>query len=82
MLRELQPQGWSSSKRTLRPRYTTLAITTWAQRLASIGISLRHSGHFLVVGAGAGWSLTIRASNQFTGTTTKKYTAAAINKKR
>src|SRR5579864_7767202 len=52
-----------------------------AHRFASRGMSLKHSGHFLVVGAAAGSSLCIRAINQFTGTTTKKYTAAAISKK-
>lgn len=40
------------------------------QRLASIGISLRHSLHFLVVGAAAG--LAILAASVFMGRTTKK----------
>ena len=55
--------------------YATLAITTCVQceqRFASRGISLRHSGHFLVVGATTGSSLCMRAISQFTGTTTKK----------
>src|SRR5580704_5036520 len=51
----------------------------WAQRLASMGISLRHSGHFLVVGSAGAGALRIRATNRFTGVTTKKYTAAATN---
>jgi hypothetical protein len=55
--------------------YAALPITTCVQcahRFASIGISLKHSGHFLVVGAAAGSSLCMRATSQFTGTTTKK----------
>lgn len=56
--------------------YAAFPITTCVQcehRFASIGISLKHSGHFLVVGAAAaGSSLCMRAINQFTGTTTKK----------
>src|ERR1039458_1991327 len=50
-----------------------------AQRRASMGISLRHSGHFLVVGSGGG-SFREREMIAFTGTTMKKYTAAAINR--
>src|SRR5271166_327054 len=64
-------------------RYAALPIigcVQCAHRFASIGISLRHSGHFFVVGAAAGSSLCIRATSQFTGITTKKYTAAAISK--
>src|SRR5579863_1680992 len=52
-----------------------------AQRLASIGISLRHSGHFFVVGSAGAGALRIRAIRRFTGVTTKKYTAAATNRK-
>src|SRR5262249_49114398 len=48
-----------------------------AQRRASSGISLRHSGHFLIVGSGAG-SRRARWMSAFAGTTTKKKTAAAI----
>src|SRR6266576_6091352 len=58
--------------------------TGWAQcaqRLASIGISLRHSGHFLVVTGGVGSSLCMRARRALTGVTTKKYTAAATSRK-
>src|ERR1700687_2314669 len=50
------------------------AATTWpqpAQRRASFGISLRHSGHFFVVGS-AGGSLRARAIRAVYGTTTKK----------
>src|SRR5690349_2302224 len=50
-----------------------------AQRLAAMGTSLRHSGHFFVVGSGGGPSpRRMRAITAFTGTMTKKYTAAAI----
>src|SRR5580658_9803438 len=52
-----------------------------AQRRASMGISLRHSGHFFVVGSAGAGSFFIREINQLTGTTTKKYTAAAIRTK-
>ena len=48
-----------------------------AHRRASIGISLRHSGHFFVVGS-AGGSLRARCISAFTGLTTKKKTATAI----
>src|SRR4029077_14121845 len=43
-----------------------------AQRRASMGISLRHSGHFLVVGSGGFSPLCMRATSAFTGVTTKK----------
>ena len=49
-----------------------------AQRRAAIGISLRQSGHFLVVGSGAASPRRIRARSVFIGSTMKKYTAAAI----
>src|SRR3954454_24114699 len=49
-----------------------------AQRRAAIGTSLRHSGHFLVVGSGATSPRRIRARMVFIGSTMKKYTAAAI----
>src|SRR5690348_18472466 len=49
-----------------------------AQRRAAIGTSLRHSGHFLVVGSGAASPRRIRARIVFIGSTMKKYTAAAI----
>jgi hypothetical protein len=42
------------------------------QRFASIGISLRHSGHFFVEGGATGSSLCMRAMSQLIGTTTKK----------
>jgi hypothetical protein len=41
-------------------------------RRASIGISLRHSGHFLVVGSGGFSPRCMRAINVLTGSTTKK----------
>ena len=46
------------------------------QRRAPIGISLRHSGHSLVVGSSP---LARRAATAFIGTTTTKYTAAATS---
>src|ERR1051326_3157870 len=49
-----------------------------AQRRAAIGTSLRHSGHFFVVGSGATSPRRIRARIVFIGSTIKKYTAAAI----
>jgi len=70
------PDCRRTQSRTVRRNfYAALPSTTCVQcahRFASIGISLKHSGHFLVVGAAAGSSLFIRASSQFTGTTTKK----------
>jgi len=49
-----------------------------AQRFASMGISLRHSVHFFVLGsAGAFFE---RAMSMFMGFTTKKNTALATNK--
>src|ERR1035438_2657755 len=51
------------------------------QRRASIGISLRHSGHFLVVGSAGAGSLRDRAIRALIGVTTKKYTAAATRTK-
>ena len=45
-----------------------------------MGISLKHSGHFFVVGS-TGGSLWIRDIKRFIGKTTKKYTAVAISKK-
>jgi hypothetical protein len=42
-----------------------------AQRFAASGISLRHSGHFFVVGSAGGGSFLARAIMAFTGTTTK-----------
>src|SRR4051794_30398806 len=49
-----------------------------AHRRAAMGTSLRHSGHFLVVGSGAASPRRIRARSVFMGSTIKKYTAAAI----
>src|SRR5208282_6022172 len=66
-------------------RYAAIPSGTgWAQcaqRLASRGISLRHSGHFLVVGSAGAGALRMRATRRFTGVTTKKYTAAATRMK-
>src|SRR5437016_290933 len=56
------------------------AASGWVQnpqRRASMGISLRHSGHFLVVGSAGAGALRIRAIKALTGLTTKKYTAPA-----
>src|SRR5882724_8565521 len=49
--------------------------TGWVQkpqRRASIGISLRHSGHFLVVGSAGAGALCTRAISALIGVTTKK----------
>ncbi len=43
-----------------------------AQRRASMGISLRHSGHFFVVGSAGAGALRIRETSALTGVTTKK----------
>jgi len=43
-----------------------------AQRRAAMGTSLRHSGHFFVVGSGGVSPRRIRATKAFTGTITKK----------
>ena len=43
-----------------------------AQRRASIGISLRHSLHFLVVGSAGTGALRIRATRALMGVTMKK----------
>ena len=48
-----------------------------AQRRAALGISLRHSGHGRTVSS-TGGSVFRRAISMFTGFTTKKKTAAAI----
>jgi len=45
-----------------------------------MGISLRHSGHFFVVGSAGTGALRMRDTSAFTGVTTKKYTAAATSK--
>jgi len=42
-----------------------------AQRRAAMGTSLRHSGHFLVVGSGAASPRRIRARSVFIGSTSK-----------
>ena len=55
--------------------YAALPITgcvQCAQRRASMGISLKHSGHFLVVGSGGLSPRFMRATSVFTGKTTKK----------
>jgi hypothetical protein len=44
-------------------------------------MSLRHSGHFLVVGSAGIPSRALRASHAFIGATMKKYTAAATRRK-
>src|SRR5260370_5928634 len=48
---------------------------------AWMGISLRHSGHFLVVGSGGISPRLSRARKVFVGTTIKKYTAMATSTK-
>src|SRR4029077_13834090 len=58
------------------PSHAALPIGTGceqcAHRRASMGISLRHSGHFLVVGSAGTGSFRMRATRAFTGVTTKK----------
>src|SRR5579864_7793691 len=64
-----------------RTCYAARILTGWVQcehRRASMGISLRHSGHFLVVGSGGFSPRFMRATSALTGRTTRKYTAAAI----
>src|ERR1051326_3487257 len=51
-----------------------------AQRRAPIGISLRHSGHFLLAGSGGTALRAARAFQAFIGATIKKYTAAATRR--
>src|SRR6202521_3160140 len=51
-----------------------------AQRCAAIGITLRHSGHFRVLGSPGG-SWRNRAINRLSGRTTKKKTAMATSTK-
>src|ERR1700676_3417859 len=65
----------SPRRRRGRRAYAALPITgsaQWLQRRASIGISLRHSGHFLVVGSAGTGSLRVRAIRALIGVTTKK----------
>src|SRR5258707_15018425 len=50
-----------------------------AHRRAAIAISLRHSGHFFVVGSGGASPRFRRALIALTGTTMAKYTAAPIS---
>src|SRR4029077_13042793 len=64
-----------SPRLKLQANYAALPITgseQWLQRRASIGISLRHSGHFLVVGSAGAGSLRLRAIRALIGVTTKK----------
>ena len=51
-----------------------------AHRFAPSGISLKHSGHFLVVGS-TGLFFFVKAVNLFIGRTIKKYITAALIKK-
>src|SRR6185312_16335522 len=50
----------------------------WAQRRASMGISLRHSLHFLLVGSAGAGAFAILAIRAFSGVITRKYTTAAM----
>jgi hypothetical protein len=43
-----------------------------AQRLAAMGISLKHSGHFLVVGSAGFWAARARATSALMGRTARK----------
>ncbi len=60
------------------PFYLSIFVVHWLQRLARRGISLRHSGHFLVVGSLA---FLVRAIKMFIGLTTKKNIALATRMK-
>src|SRR3984893_7780530 len=74
----------SPRRRRGRRAYAALPITgceQWLQRRASIGISLRHSGHFLVVGSAGTGSLRVRATRALIGVTTKKKTTPATSRK-
>src|SRR6476660_3900857 len=81
------PQVTPARARTLAPTSARLhqaarAVRGWVQkpqRRASMGISLRHSGHFLVVGSAGAGALRIRAIKALLGVTTKQYTAAATS---
>src|ERR1700682_5362013 len=69
------PWWLAVSQLTRQATYAALPITgseQWLQRRASIGISLRHSGHFLVVGSAGTGSLRVRATRALIGVTTKK----------
>src|SRR5439155_23909226 len=52
----------------------------WAQRRASIGTTILHSGPFLVVGSAGSGALRIRETRALMGVTTKKYTARATRR--
>ena len=58
--------------RALKDRLYESADVQKAQRRAAIGTSLRHSGHFFVVGSGGASPRLKRAISVFTGTITKK----------
>src|SRR5215831_7452084 len=51
-----------------------------AHRRAATGISLRHSGHFLLVGSGGTAFRAASAFQAFMGATMVKYTAAATSR--
>jgi hypothetical protein len=51
---------------------TSSAVVQNAQRRAATGTSLRHSGHFFVVGSGGASPRRLRSMSAFTGRTTKK----------
>ena len=58
--------------RAIQDRLYESADVQKAQRRAAIGTSLRHSGHFFVVGSGGASPRLKRAIRVFTGTITKK----------
>ena len=76
------PVGLTSARSSFRTSFdlrsqvqAALPITGWAQkaqRRASMGISLRHSGHFFVVGSAGAAALRVRAMRALMGVTTKK----------
>ena len=78
---EVQVLSWAPRDRLQIRNYRLEVfnfVVHWLQRLARRGISLRHSGHFLVVGSLA---FLVRAIKMFIGLTTKKNIALATRMK-
>src|SRR5918999_4897605 len=68
--------GGGDRRRALRGQAAATCAVQNAQRLAAIGISLRHSGHWCVSSA-TGGSVRNRDSSVFTGLITKKNSTVA-----
>src|ERR1700724_81287 len=71
--------GGCPAVQNCQSRGYTSAEVQKAHRRAATGTSLRHSGHFFVVGSGGASPRFRRALIALTGTTMAKYTAAAIS---